>query len=346
MIFPNAEVALNPVLVLLMGLVLGTVGGFFGVGGGFLITGVLLAFGVPAPIAVGTGLTVIMGSSIINTLKHRNLGNVDLKLGFLTVGGTVPALFLAQWIIYVLKAAGLADAGIRYSYVAILALLGLFIIYDSWRTRRRTGTESESTSTAGFARRVQGLRLTPDSLVIPGLLRIPLYVALPVSGISRISVLVPLSVGVIAGLFAGLLGAGGATVLMPILIYGVGVPTTIAIGTGLFQIIVTGSIGAFIKAYSGEVDLVMVILMMCSASLGSQLGATATSVVAPDRIRFLFGVTVLGGSTAVALEQVSKSGLGPELLSVVASYLLLGLGGAICLIIALLLALAKLKKQT
>ena len=344
MLFPNADVVLNPALLLLLGLILGTLSGFFGVGGGFLITGGLLVLGVPAPFAVGTGLTLIMGSSIINTLKHRSLGNVDFKLGLLMVSGTIPALFLAQWIITELKAAGLAESVIRYTYVVVLGVLGSFIIYDYWRTQKQPDLGRGATSTAGFARRVQSLRLTPDSIRVPGLGRLPLHVALPVSGISSISVLIPFGVGVLAGLFAGLLGAGGGTILMPILIFVVGVPTTVAIGTDLFQIIITGSVGTFIKAFSNEVDPLMVILMLCAASLGSQLGTTATKFVAPTRIRFLFGVTVLSGCVAVALEQFSNTGLGPRLLAEAATFLLLGTGGAICLIIAGLLITAKRRK--
>ena len=138
MLFPNAEVIVNPGLLLLLGLILGTLSGFFGVGGGFLITGGLLVFGVSAPFAVGTGLTLIMGSSIINTLKHRSLGNVDLKLGLLMVCGTIPALFLAQWVIQLLKTEGMAESAIRYIYVIVLTALGLFIVYDYMRTRRFT----------------------------------------------------------------------------------------------------------------------------------------------------------------------------------------------------------------
>ena len=345
MLFPNADVVLNPALLLLLGLILGTLSGFFGVGGGFLITGGLLVLGVPAPFAVGTGLTLIMGSSIINTLKHRSLGNVDFKLGLLMVSGTIPALFLAQWIITELKAAGLAESAIRYTYVVVLGVLGLFIIYDHWRTQRQEGLRPGATSTAGFARRVQSFRLTPEAITVPRIGRIPLYIALPVSGIARISVLIPFAVGFLAGLFAGLLGAGGGTILMPILIYVVGVPTTVAIGTDLFQIIITGSVGTFIKAFSNEVDPVMVVLMLCAASLGSQIGATATKFAEASRIRFLFGVTVLSGCVAVALEQLSNTGLGPQMLAEAATFVLLGTGGAMCLIIAGLLIAAKRRKS-
>ena len=442
MYFPNAEVFVNPAMLLLLGLILGTLSGFFGVGGGFLITGGLLVFGVPAPFAVGTGLTLIMGSSIINTLKHRRLGNVDFKLGLFMVSGTIPALVLAQWMIQELKVAGLAESTIRYAYVVVLAVLGSFILYDSWRSRRQDPGNRETTSTAAFSRKVQGLRLTPAFVRVPfigrvplyidlpvsqiksisvlvpfgvgflaglfaGLLgagggtilmpiliyvvgvptavaigtdlfqviltgtmgtflkaysnevdplmesafvrvpfigRVPLYIDLPVSQIKSISVLVPFGVGFLAGLFAGLLGAGGGTILMPILIYVVGVPTAVAIGTDLFQVILTGTMGTFLKAYSNEVDPLMVVIMLVAASMGSQLGATATGFVEASRIRFMFGITVLSGCVAVGLEQISNIGVGPAYLSSLATILLLGVGGAICLVIAGLLISAKIKK--
>ena len=344
MLFPTADVMVNPALLLLLGLILGTLSGFFGVGGGFLVTGGLLVFGIPAPFAVGTGLTVIMGSSIINTLKHRSLGNVDIKLGIIMVCGTIPALFVAQWIIQQLKVAGLAEPVIRYVYVVVLAALCLFIVNDYLRIRRRSAAGPGEVSTARLVQRVQSLRIPPHSVWIPGFGKVSTYVALPISGIDRISIFVPLAVGLAAGLFAGLLGAGGGTILMPILIFVLGVPTTIAIGTDLFQLIITGSVGTLIKAASNEVDPLMVIIMLVSASLGSQLGATATRVIDAARIRILFGLTVLSGSVAVGLEQASKMGAGNEALSTAASFLLLGFGGAICLLIAGMTIAAKRSK--
>lgn len=333
-LFPNAGVAVPLPLLLLLGLILGTLSGFFGVGGGFLITGGLLVFGVPPVFAVGTGLTLIMGSSIINTLKHRRLGNVDLRLGALMVCGTIPALFLAQWIIELLTTAGVIESAIRYIYVFVLAVLGLFILYDYWRTLQPRANQKGEVSTAALTRRVQTMRIPPHSVTIPRFGSVPTYVSLPVSGIERISVFIPLTVGVASGLFAGLLGAGGGTILMPMLIYVMGVPTTVAIGTDLYQIVITGSVGTLIKASSNEVDLLMVVIMLVSASAGSQLGATATRLVHPARIRILFGVTVLSGSVAVGLEQASQSFSKSDYLSIAANYVLLGFGGLICLVIA------------
>ena len=334
LLFPNAGVAVSLPLLLLLGLILGTLSGFFGVGGGFLITGGLIVFGVPPVFAVGTGLTLIMGSSIINTLKHRRIGNVDLKLGLLLVCGTIPALFLAQWIIQLLSAAGVVESAIRYIYVVVLAVLGTFIIYDFLRTRRPRAHQEGEVSTAGLTRRIQSMRIPPHSVRVPGFGTVSTYVSLPVSGIKGISVFVPLVAGVATGLFAGLLGAGGGTILMPMLIFLVGVPTTVAIGTDLFQIVITGSMGTLIKAYSNEVDLLMVAIMLVSASAGAQLGTAANRLVDPARIRILFGLTVLSGSIAVGMEQASYIVSNADYLSKAADWMLLGFGGLICLVIA------------
>ena len=340
MLFPVADVTVNPLLLVLLGLIVGTLSGFFGVGGGFLITGGLLVLGVHPVFAVGTGLTLIMGSSIINTLKHRSFGNLDLKLGLLMVCGTIPALLVAEWVLTILESAGIAGSVIRYVYVVVLAALGTFILYDHWQARRAPDCGPGEVSTASFSRQVQELRIPPHSLKIPGWRQVPTYVSLPVSGIERVSVFVPIGVGFAAGLFAGLLGAGGGTILMPILIYVLGVPTTVAIGTDLFQIIITGSVGTFVKSFAGHVDPVMVVLMLVAASAGAQLGAAATKVVEASRIRILYGFIVLVGSLAVALEQASSS-TSIEVLSTVASVVLLGISGAICLLIIGLLIAAQ-----
>ncbi len=339
MYFPNADVAIHPALLVFLGLIVGTLGGFFGVGGGFLITGGLLVFGVPPVYAVGTGLTLVMGTSLINTLKHRRFGNVDFKLGALMVTGTIPAIFLAEWVNSALEAAGVAGPVIRYIYVSFLSSLGLFILYDYWRTRRREGSREDEVTTAGLTQRVRSLRIPPHRIGLPGVGWIPTYVALPVSRIDRISVFVPMGIGFGIGFIAGLLGAGGGFILMPVLIYVLGVPTTVAIGTDLFQIIITGSVGAFAYALADRVDPLMAALMLAAASVGSQVGASATRRVEPSRIRFLYGVLILTGGVAVALEEASQALDGMEVLSTAASVVLLGAGGGMCLLLLALLLL-------
>ena len=342
MYFPNADVVIHPALLVFLGVIVGMLGGFFGVGGGFLITGGLLVFGVPPVYAVGTGLTLVMGTSIINTFKHHGLGNVDFKLGALMASGTIPAIFLAEWTNTSLEASGLAGPVIRYIYVGVLSSLGLFILYDYWRTsplraQRRRG-DPEQISTAALAEKVRSLRIPPHRIGIPGVGGVSTYVSLPVSGIERISVFVPISIGFGIGFIAGMLGAGGGFILMPVLIFVLGIPTTIAIGTDLFQIIITGSFGSFAYAISDRVDPTMAALMLAAASIGSQMGATATSMVEPSRIRFLYGLLILTGAVAVALEEISESVAGASGLSTLASAILLGSGGGMCLLLLLLMA--------
>ena len=310
-----------------------------------MITGGLLVLGVPPVFAVGTGLTLIMGSSMINTLKHRSLGHLDLKLGVFMVIGTIPALFLAEWLLTALESAGVAGAVIRYVYIVVLAGLAIFMGYDYWRSRRRVDRLGGEVSTQGLARRVQSLRIPPHSVKIPGLPAVSTYVSLPVSQIDQISVFVPIAVGFGAGFFAGLLGAGGGTILMPVLIFVLGVPTTVAIGTDLFQIIITGSVGTFIKSFAGHVDPVMVVIMLVAASAGAQVGAAATRIVEASKIRVLYGIIVLAGSVAVALEQASQVA-SSEFLSTLAAVVLLGVSGGMCLLIAGMMISANRRKAS
>ena len=365
MLFPNAEVMVHPVLLLLLGLIVGTLGGFFGVGGGFLITGGLIVFGVPESYAVGTGLALIMGSSIINMLKHRGLGNVDFKLGLLMVAGSIPAVYLAERLNNALEMAGMAGPVIRYVYVIVLLTLATFLIYDYFKTRRRaasgpdTGGHNpggEAVSTAGLARRVQQLRIPPHSIPLPGRPPLSTYVALPTAGLARISVFIPILVGFGIGFFAGLLGAGGGFILMPVLVFVLGVPTTVAIGTDLFQVIITGSAGTFNYACGGaallgqdcvnRVDLLMALIILAAAAVGSQIGATATRYVDAGRIRILYGLTVLSGAVAIALGQIAETLPGLAFLVIVDSWILLGVPGLMGLIITALLIRALRRGRT
>ena len=143
MLFPNSDVMVNPLLLVLLGVIVGTLGGFFGVGGGFLITGGLLVFGVPPLFAVGTGLTLIMGSSIINMLKHKGMGHVDFKLGLLMVCGTIPAEILAERLNSGLDAAGIAGPVIRYVFIVFLTTLGTFLVYADAHPDQHATTQQE-----------------------------------------------------------------------------------------------------------------------------------------------------------------------------------------------------------
>ncbi len=349
MLFPNADVVVNPALLALLGLIVGALGGFFGVGGGFLITGGLLVFGVPEIYAIGTGLTLIMGSSIINTLKHRGLGHVDFRLGLLMIAGTLPGVLLAERLNSSLEAAGRVGNVIPYVYVVVLLALSSFLIYDYLKTRRASASRppgtGEAVSTAGLTRRVQALRIPPHSIKLPGRPALSTYIALPVSRIERISVFVPILVGFGIGFFAGLLGAGGGFILMPVLVFVLGISTTVAIGTDLFQVIITGSWGTLLYALGNNVDPLMALIILTAASAGSQIGTTATRYVDAGRIRILYGITVLSGALAIGTGQLAKTSPSLAFLSAIDDWLLLGIPGLMCLIITGLMLRAARRRR-
>lgn len=346
MLFPNAEVVVNPFLLVLLGLIVGTLTGFFAAGG-FLITSGLLVFGVPPLFAVGTGLAIIMGSQLINTLKQRQRGNVDFKLAGLMLSGTVPGLFLAERMNSTLEALGLAGPVIGYIYTALLSSIGAFTLYDYRRgSRRRSDTRrvEDELVTAQFARRLQAWSFPAPSVKIPGVGIVPLRVPLPVSRIESISFAVPIGIGLGVSFIAGILGAGSGFILLPLLIFVLGVPTTVAVGTGVFQIFITGSLGTLFYALSNNVDLLMVIIMLAASSAGAPLGAAANRLIDPARIRHLYAITLLGSAVAIALRQVSEIASTVEFLPTVASILLLTVSGTVCIVIVVLLVQARREK--
>ncbi len=332
MYFPNADVTINPALLVVLGLIVGMLGGFFGVGGGFLITGGLLVFGVPTLYAVGSGLALVVGTSLMNTLNHREMGNVDYRLGLLLVVGAAPAMYGAERANRLLESYGLEGPVVSYFYVALLFGLGAFIVWDYWQTHRGRRASEKDITTEGLARRIQSLNLPPRHIWLPRWGRISTLVALPTSEIAQMPAFVPVIVGIGVGFLAGILGAGGGFILTPVLIYLLGIPTRIAIGTGLFMVLVASSVGAFVYALSDRVDLLIALLMLVAASLGAQLGAIATEHVRASGIRILYGVIVLCSGAAVGLQQASVA-LSLELLSTVGSIALLSSGGGMCLLL-------------
>ena len=336
MYFPISDVTVSPVLLALLGMIVGTMTGFFGVGGGFLITGGLLVLGVPTIYAVGTGLLMVMGTAITSTLRHRRLGNVDVRLAALIVCGTIPGVFAGERVNRALDDAGIAGPVVGVVYFALLLSLGGLMVGNwlrqiRYRPRRQVG--------GGLPGWFRQLRIGPARLRLPGRRTLNLRPAFPNAGIAEMSAFTPMFAGCVIGFIAALLGAGGGFLLMPFLVYGLGVPPAVAIGTDLFQIIITGTLGAFLYSLSGNVDPVIAVIMFASASVGTQLGALTTRFVNASRILGLFGVTVLNTGIAVGLGQLGGV-LDWPLLEQISQALLLGVSGLVALTILLLLLLA------
>ena len=342
MYFPISDVSISPLLLALLGMIVGTMTGFFGVGGGFLITGGLLVLGVPTIYAVGTGLLMVMGTAITSTLRHRRLGNVDMRLAVLIVCGTIPGVFLGERVNSALADAGIAGPVVGAVYFVLLLSLGSLMV-GNWlrQLRYRPGPAVGGGLPAWF----HNVRLGPARLRLPvpaftGMTgEVNLRPAFPRAGIAEMSALIPMFAGLIIGFIAALLGAGGGFLLMPFLVYGLGVPAAVAIGTDLFQIIITGTLGAFLYSLGGHVDPIIAVIMFASASVGTQLGALATRFVNASRILGLFGITVLNAGIAVGLSQLAQL-LDSDLLALVGQVLLLAASGAVAAAILCMLAVA------
>ena len=330
--FPSTGDSVSLIWLLCLGLSVGLLSGFFGVGGGFLVTGGLIVLGVPEFYAVGTGLALITGSSTINALKHRKLGNVDMRLGLFMILGSIPGVETAKRLLLYLETMGLEDEVIHYVYVVVLGALATFLLYD-WIRSGRKQTGADVGPPGPVVTKVRNFGLPPR-------------VSLPVAGIEGISIWVLVLLGFSIGLFAGLLGAGGGFLLMPALVFLLGIPTITAVGTDLFQVMITGSFGALTYALDNKVDLLMALVMLGAASVGSQLGAIATRSVDGSRIRFLYALIVMAGSISLALDQISEAGESVHFLSTVSAVVLLGAAGMMCLCIAALVVASRMRTGT
>ncbi len=294
--FPITGVTINPLFLIGIGFVVGVLGGFFGVGGGFIAGPLMFWSGVPMNFVVGTDLAHMTGKSIVAAKRHRTLGHVDIKLGAVMVVGTVIGVEIGARIIEYLEEQGNVDEVIGIAYIVILLIISVFTAWESLKAmqmlRSQTIDAKDVVAFQGITRRFHGLKLWP-------------MVSFPGSGIESISLWVVLFVGVITGVLAGALGVGGGFIRMPMLIYFVGVPTHVAVGTDLFEIVISAGFGTLTHAVKGNVDVLMALVMQTGAAVGAQIGAMATRYFAGPRIRLLFSLLPLIGIILVVIRLVT-----------------------------------------
>lgn len=297
--FPIAGVTVNPFALAGIGFLVGILGGFFGVGGGFIAGPFMFWAGVPMNFVVGTDLAHMTGKSIVASKRHRTLGHVDVKLGSLMVVGTILGVEVgAQWI-EKLEKAGNVDQVIGITYVVILLAISGFTAWESIRALRMIRTDQMDVKDAlgikGLAEKVHGFRLWP-------------MISFPASGIRSISLWTVLGVGFLTGVLSGSLGVGGGFVRMPLLVYVVGLPTHVAVGTDLFEIVFSSGYGTLTHALKGNVDILMALVMHTGAAIGAQIGATSTRFFAGPKIRLLFSALPILGAVMVIIELITGMG--------------------------------------
>ena len=288
---PIAEMSVHILLILGMGGAVGLLSGLFGVGGGFLMTPLLIFIGVPPSVAVGTQAAQTVASSVSGVTAHMRRGNVDFTMGtVLTAGGFVGA-GVGVWLFNVLKAAGHIDLTISLGYVVFLGFVGGFMMIESLPgvLRRRPAALALAARGPGRHMWMHGL---PFKMRFK---RSKLYV----------SALLPLAIGFLVGLLVAMMGVGGGFLMVPAMIYLLGMPTQVVIGTSLFQItFVTAGTALLQATVNQSVDVVLALLLLVVGVIGAQVGARLSAKVKGEHLRVMLAVIVLGVAVRLALDLV------------------------------------------
>jgi len=292
---PVAGMQFNVLLLLLIGFTVGVCGGFFGIGGAWIVTPALNIFGFPMPYAIGTDLAHMGGKSIVATIRHGKFGNVDIRLGVSMIVGTTLGMELGARLVMRLERMGLAESVIRKIYIVFLLLIGSYVLYDYISHVRRQNKIAENGGSAPVNEETFAMKLQR--------IKIPPIVQFKTAGITC-SVWLPILVGFATGVVASVLGVGGGFIRMPALIYLCGCNTLVAVGTDLFEVMVTGAYGAFTYGVKGRVELIAAMWMLVGAAIGAQMGTVAVKYVRGYSIRLLFAVTIFIACASVLMKQL------------------------------------------
>ncbi|MFC7326006.1 sulfite exporter TauE/SafE family protein [Halorubrum rutilum] len=318
------------------GLVVGVLFGFFGMGGSFLVTPALLMLDYPAPVAVGSGMAFVFGTAVIATLKHHDLGQVDYKLGAIMITGTTIGIEAGRATVYYLESIGLAGGVISVAYVILLGGVGAMVTRDALHADGGGGVDHKPGN-----KDLDEYEIPEIAKSIQETIRIPPMVTL--RGDVRVSVWVITVVAFATGLLSGLLGVGGGFIRMPAMIYAIGVPVPVAVGTDLFEIVFSGGLGSYLYGQGGGVNLGIVAPLLFGSALGARIGSAATAVVDADGIKIYFGGMLLIGAVAVGIGEIG-SYLGNSTLELLG--LVLVIGAAVVVAFAILYTTISTLRQT
>lgn len=274
-----------------LGLMVGFLSGMFGVGGGFLMTPLLIFSGVPPAVAVATEANQITAASVSGAIAHWRRGGVDFKMGLvLIIGGAIGAFFGAR-LFSLLKSIGQVDLTISLAYVVFLGVVGSLMLVESMRAIIRQ-------------RRAQPPPMLAKGRHDSWVYRLPFKLRFRKSRL-YISALLPLAIGAFVGLLAAIMGVGGGFIMVPAMIYLLHMPTNVVVGTSLFQIIfVTALTTVFHAVNTQTVDIVLALLLLLGAVVGAQLGVRAGLKLKAEQLRALLALMVLGVCARIAADLI------------------------------------------
>ena len=286
---PIAELSVDVALILGLGALIGVLSGIFGVGGGFLITPLLIFLGVPPAVAVGTGANQIVASSISGVLAHWRRGTVDFAMGGILLAGGIAGSTLGAWIFSLLKQLGQVDLFVSLTYVIFLGLVGALMLVEAINAVLKSRKGPATRGKLHTHTLLHGLPLKMKFR------RSRLY----------ISALLPLTVGFLVGILSATMGVGGGFIMIPAMIYLLGMPTSIVVGTSLFQIIFVTANATFLQAWlNHSVDIVLAILLVVGGVIGAQFGAKLGAKLRGEQLRGLLALLVLSVSIKLGIDLI------------------------------------------
>jgi len=286
---PIAELSVNVFLLLGIGGGIGALSGIFGVGGGFLMTPLLIFIGIPPAVAVATGANQIVAASISGVLAHWRRGNVDIAIGVVLLIGGLIGSTLGVWIFSALKAIGQVDLVVNISYVVFLGIIGSLMLVESIKAmmaqkakKRKKSHVHNWTHGLPFKMKFRKSRL-------------------------YISALLPLAVGCFVGILSAIMGVGGGFVMVPAMIYLLGMPTVVVVGTSLFQIIfVTANVTVLQAVGNQSVDIMLALLLIIGGVVGAQLGARIGERLNGEQLRGLLAMMVILVALKLLLDMATR----------------------------------------
>ncbi len=285
---PIAEMSANVFVLLAMGAAVGFLSGMFGVGGGFLITPLLIFYNIPPAIAVATGANQVIASSFSGALAHMKRGTLDFKLGTVLLGGGLVGSTLGAYVFAFLRAVGQLDLFISLFYVAMLGTVGGLMMVESVRALRRTRSGAAPT-----------LKRSGQHNWVH---KLPLKMRFRTSKLF-VSVIPVLGLGAGIGFLAAIMGVGGGFIMVPALIYLLKVPTNVVVGTSLFQIIFVAAYTTLVHSTANQtVDVVLAFVLMVGGVVGAQYGAKAGQKLRGEQVRALLAALVLAVALRLAFD--------------------------------------------
>ena len=284
---PIAEVSANALTLLGIGGGVGILSGMFGVGGGFLITPLLFFIGIPPAVAVATGVNQVVASSISGVLAHLKRKTVDLRMGGVLLFGGLLGSGLGIWLFRLLSRMGQIDLVVQLAYVVFLGIVGALMLQEgtrAWMRSRRPNAPRRKLHQHYWVH------------------NLPLKMKFRTSGL-YISVIPPLLVGASVGILAAIMGVGGGFIMVPAMIYLLGMPTKVVVGTSLFQIIFVAGFTTVMHAVTSKsVDILLAVFLIIGGVIGAQLGTQAGLKLKAEQLRILLALLVLAVAGKIAVD--------------------------------------------